>query len=328
MSKHKDSLLALIPDYLDDCLARGQTDRTVEGKRSSLLAFARWCAGCELLSVHQIGEDQLETYRRYLHAYRQPLNGKPLDIATQRKRLTDVKMLFRRLKRQRKLLVDPGIDFELPRVPRRLPKGILAVEEIERMMDQALLHGLAGIRDRAILETYYATGIRRMELARLDIEHADLENGLLTIIQGKNRKDRRVPIAARACDWIALYKREVRPIYATVGSGNALFIDAQGHRYREQQLTRMVSKYVKRAGVMKRGACNLFRHSTATLMHENGADLRHIQEMLGHADISTTQIYTHVTIRKLREVYVKTHPAAKNDLFKPDVVVGNIGEQR
>jgi integrase/recombinase XerD len=311
MATRQDSFIALIPGYLEDCLARGQSDRTVEGKRSSLLAFARWCSARNLHCPYQVTEEHLEEYQGYLHAYRQPLNSKPLDSATQRKRLTDVKLLFRRLKRQRKLLVDPGLDFELPRVPRRLPQGILTVEEIERILDQALLHGLGGIRDRAVLETYYATGIRRMELARLDIEHVDLQAGLVTIIQGKNRKDRRVPIAARACEWIARYKRDVRPIYAQVGSGQTLFLDDCGRRFREQQLTRIVSKYVKRAGVMKRGACNLFRHSTATLMHENGADILDIQEMLGHTDISTTQIYTHVTIRKLREVYAQTHPAAR-----------------
>lgn len=307
----RDSFEALIAEYLEDCLARGQSDRTVDGKRSALRAFAAWCVTLGLWHPRDVTEDQLELFRRFLCKYRQPRTGQPLCLATQRKRLTHVKVFFQRLKRLHKLLVNPAEDFELPHVPRRLPMGVLNLEEIEAVCRQALLHGQLGLRDRAVLETYFATGIRRMELARLDIEDVDLAEGLLTVRLGKNRKDRRVPIARRACDWITVYLRDVRPRLARVESGPALFLDSQGRRFREQQLTRLVSKYVKRAGIQKRGACNLFRHSTATLMHENGADLRYVQEMLGHADISTTQIYTHVTICKLREVYARTHPAAK-----------------
>lgn len=120
-----------------------------------------------------------------------------------------------------------------------------------------------------------------------------------------------MPIAERACLWIDFYLKEVRPKLATAQSSATLFIDDNGLAFREQQLTRMVSKYVKRAGIKIKGACNLFRHGTGTLMHENGADIRHVQEMLGHADISTTQIYTHVVINKLSEVYLSTHPVAK-----------------
>ncbi|MET1255322.1 tyrosine-type recombinase/integrase [Aliikangiella maris] len=126
---------------------------------------------------------------------------------------------------------------------------------------------------------------------------------------GKGGHERRVPIAERACQWITVYLEQVRPKLANIESGVTLFLANDGLKYRPQQLTRLASKYVRRAGIKKPGACNLFRHSTATLMHENGADIRYVQEMLGHADISTTQVYTHVTINKLREVYKLCHPA-------------------
>ena len=171
---------------------------------------------------------------------------------------------------------------------------------------------IVGIRDRAVLETYFATGIRRMELAGINTIDVDMISGLVTVLRGKGAKDRRVPIANRACAWIERYLEKSRPILAGEFSDDALFLDDKGLRFRGHQLSYKVSTYVKAAGIRHQGACKLFRHSTATLMHEKGADLRYIQEMLGHTDISTTQIYTHVTINRLREVYARTHPAARN----------------
>lgn len=303
------TLIQCLDFYLEDCLARGESQRTVDGKASNVGLFLRWCLSQNIRLPEAVNLQTFESYRRYLHQYRQPFNGRPLDIATIRNRLTAVKVLFKRLFYHEIIGINPAERLELPKVPRRLPSGFLSVEEIERVLQQTLLHGMTGIRDRAVMETYYATGVRRMELARLKMQDIDFTEGLLTIYRGKGNKDRRVPIAKRACDWIQVYLNEVRPKLATIQSGATLFLDNEGLMYREQQLTYLASKYVKRAGIDKKGACNLFRHSTATLMHENGADIRHVQEMLGHADISTTQVYTHVTINKLREVYGETHPA-------------------
>lgn len=132
----------------------------------------------------------------------------------------------------------------------------------------------------------------------------------MVVRHGKGRRERRVPIAPRALGWVRLYLSHVRPQLARIGSGEALFLNNRGSRFQPPRLGERVSKYVKLVGIKKRGACNLFRHSTATLMLDNGADLRHVQEMMGHAEISTTQIYTHVAIGKLKEVYGRTHPAS------------------
>lgn len=222
-------------------------------------------------------------------------------------------MLFRRLHLRGVIKNNPVALMELPKVPRQLPKGYLDVEEINLVLQQSLIQDYKGIRDRAILEVYYATGIRRMELANLDIDDVDLKHHIITVRKGKGGRDRRTPIAECSCTWVDIYLKHIRPRLQSLQSGQALFIDNRGLRYREHQLTRVASKYVKRSGVRKSGACNLFRHSTATLMHQNGADIRYVQDMLGHADISTTQIYTHVAINKLREVYAETHPAALRD---------------
>lgn len=297
--------------YLNDCLARGQSSRTVDGKSYSVGYFISWCKTQQIVKPREVNKFTLEAYRSYLNVYRQPFNGRPLELATIRNRLTSVKTFLRRLYFFEVLDCDPSERLELPKVPRRLPTGYLNEAQIEKILRQTLLFGEKGIRDRAVMETYYATGLRRMELADLQIGDIDMSSKLLTVNRGKGDKDRRVPIARRACDWVQLYLERVRPNQAGIDSGLALFLANDGLAFREQQLTRLASKYVRRAGIDKRGACNLFRHTTATLMHENGADIRHVQEMLGHADISTTQIYTHVTINKLRETYKRTHPAAK-----------------
>lgn len=310
MKSKPRSILTCVDFYLEDCLIQGQSPRTVEGKRCALVAFAHWAIGESIRRPQQIDLDVVEAYRSYLFHYRQPGSRKPLEKATIRNRLTAVKVFFNRLHVRGVLKTNPLALMELPRVPRQLPKGYLVVDEIETILSQAVPIGPKGMRDRAVLAVYYATGIRRMELAALDIDDIDLEQRVLTIRKGKGGQDRRVPVAAMACDLIMTYLDLGRPRLQRLHSGSALFLDNWGHRFRAHQLTRMVSKYVRRAGIKKAGACNLFRHSTATLMHENGADIRVVQEMLGHADISTTQIYTHVAINRLKEVYAKTHPAA------------------
>jgi len=312
-----------LAQYLENCMARGQSPRTLESKKSSLRFFILWCKQQGVFRSNRVKPHHLEQYRLHLCRYRQPFNHHPLDIATQRNRLTTVKVFFQRLKKHKLINTDPAIDFELPRVARRLPRGILNVSEIEAIFCSIPSHSKSGLRDRAIFEMFYATGIRRMELANLDISDVDLVSGLVTIIRGKGSKDRRVPLAKRTCRWVEQYLHLARPIFTIRQSGNALFLDNEGLRFRGHQLSRKASIYIKASGVRQQGACNLFRHSTATLMHENGADLRYIQEMLGHADISTTQIYTHVTITRLREVYAMTHPAA----MSPKTETTNAGKQ-
>lgn len=291
-------------------MALGQSDRTLETKKSALNLFFQWCTQQEITLANRVKAKHLEQYRLYLCRYRQPFNQRPLDIASQRNRLTAVKVFFRRLKKRGLITSDPAVDLELPRVARRLPRGVLNLKEIEAIMEIIPSHTMTGLRDRAIMEAYFATGIRRMELANLELTDVDLISGLMTVRLGKGAKDRRLPVADRACKWIIQYLRTSRPDLACNHSGTILFLDNKGLKFRGHQLSKKASTYIKASGVQQNGACHLFRHSTATLMHENGADIRYIQEMLGHADISTTQIYTHVAISRLQDVYSKTHPAA------------------
>lgn len=196
---------------------------------------------------------------------------------------------------------------------RRLPKHILSIEEIERILNQTNVREAIGIRDRAILETLYSTGVRRFELADLKIPGLDLEAGT-TMIKGKGNRDRMIPVGERASDWIRKYLNEVRPGHVVSPDDGTLFLTEYGEPFRKSRLTDLVRKYILAAGIDKPGSCHLFRHSMATHMLENGADIRFIQAILGHSNLSTTEIYTHVSIRKLKEVHAATHPATASRL--------------
>lgn len=239
------------------------------------------------------------------------LPGSRPKFTNDQNRLTAVKVCSRQLARMKLIVDDPAAELELPRCPRRLPSLIPDLAEIDALLERINPNTLRGLRDRAICETFFATGMRRMELAHLDLSSLNFSAGMLLIQRGKGNRDRMIPIANRACVWIARYLAEARPEFASHQSGSALFIDGRGLRFRGHQLSRMVGQYFQASGLRRRGACHLFRHAAATLMLENGADIRCIQEFLGHADISTTQIYTHVTILRLRKVYLETHPSAR-----------------
>lgn len=199
--------------------------------------------------------------------------------------------------------------FDIPKVPHSLPPIILKMDDIERILVQTYFSGQKGIRDRAILEIFYATGMRWTELSRLKI--VDIDTIANTVrVQGKGRRERLIPIAPRACKAVLKYIREYRLKQVSVESGDTLFLTGSGKPIRPTKLTDLVFIYVRRSGI-NAGACHLFRHATATLMLDGGADIRHVQEQLGHVSIASTQIYTHVSIKQLERVYHGTHPASK-----------------
>ena len=197
----------------------------------------------------------------------------------------------------------------MPRLERRLPKHILTVDESEAIINQPDTSKPTGIRDRAILETLYSTGIRRMELINLKLFDIDNERGTVMVRQGKGRKDRMIPIGERALKWIEKYQSDVRPELSTPNDEGILFLTHLSEAFTPNRLTQLVRDYIDAADIGKRGSCHLFRHTMATLMLENGADVRFIQAMLGHVSLETTQIYTQVSIRKLKDIHTATHPA-------------------
>jgi integrase/recombinase XerD len=255
----------------------------------------------------EITKPILERYQRALYHLRKA-NGAPLTFRGQHARLVPIRGFFRWLTRQNYLLYNPASELELPRLEHRLPKHVLTISEVEQVMRQPNLDEPMGVRDRAILETLYSTGMRRRELMGLQLFDLDRERGTVMIRQGKGKEDRMIPIGERALAWIDRYQTDVRPALVVGRDHATLFLTNTGEPFTPNRLTQLVRGYVQAADLGKSGSCHLFRHTMATLMLENGADIRYIQAMLGHAELSTTQIYTQVSIRKLKEIHSATHP--------------------
>jgi integrase/recombinase XerD len=215
------------------------------------------------------------------------------------------------LTRQNHILHNPASELELPRLGRTLPRNILSIEEIERVMVQPDIEEPIGLRDRAILEVLYSTGMRRLEMVGLKLYDLSLDRGLILVRQGKGKKDRYVPIGERGSAWLQKYIREARPELAVEPDDRTVFLTTQGEPFSRDHLTWTVRERIVAAEIGKAGACHLLRHCMATHMHENGADIRFIQQILGHEDIKTTQIYTHVALRAMQQVYAATHPGAR-----------------
>lgn len=298
--------------YFEDSMALGESNATLKTKRVLLTRFIEWAATQGVCNIKELDMLVLEEYRRYLNKYRKR-NGDPLDISTQYSRLIAVTKFIKIMDYYNVIDGAFAKKFRLPRVPRRLPKDIPTTDDVEKVLNQSLIMGRLGIRNRAIIEVFYATGIRRIELVNLNMKDVDFKRQILTVREGKHKNERNVPIARCALDWIERYLKELRPRLASLASGDALFITETGRQMKPHKVTDMAIKCVNRSGIDKKGACHILRHATATEMLRNGADIRQVQEMLGHSDISSTQIYAHVTIKDLNRVYYETHPAAQRE---------------
>jgi integrase/recombinase XerD len=299
-----------VADHLAWRQTKGQTELTVLNARQLLGYFVAWCEERGITRPVDVARSTIERYQKWLCAYRQPKSDRPLSFTSQSKRVGLVVELFRWLSRCNRILVHPGADIELPKVEKRLP-DVLTVAEAERILGVIDVTTALGVRDRAVLETLYSTGMRRMEICALGLHDVDLEGGIVKVRQGKGSKDRVIPIGARAVAWIEKYIAEVRPGLVADPQERALFITMYGAPFSKGHVTTTARAYKLLAGVEKKGSCHIFRHTAATQMLENGADTRYVQALLGHEALQTTQIYTKVAIRKLKEVHTATHPSAK-----------------
>jgi len=305
-----EGMEAAIGDFLESLSARNYSELTVETRRHHLLRFTAWCAERSLLRPSEITRPILERYQRWLFHYRRH-DGRPLSFRSQAQMLIAVRGFFRYLSRQGRILMNPAADLDMPREEKRLPHVVLTAAEADQILNQPNVNDLLGLRDRAILETLYSTGIRRTELTNLLVRDLDLSHETVFVRLGKGKKDRIVPIGERALAWVSKYLYEARPRIVVEPDCGRLFLSREGGPISPATLTDFVRDYVIASGVGKAGACHIFRHTMATLMLEGGADVRFIQEMLGHASLEATQIYTHVSIQKLKAIHDATHPGAK-----------------
>jgi integrase/recombinase XerD len=301
-------LTRALKDFVDASGALGLSNLTTRHRQRALARFIRWADERGLNDPREITLPILERYQRHLYHYRKT-NGEPLSFSSQYTELAPLKAFFSWLTRNHIILYNPASELQLPKVVRNLARYILSPEEVERILIQPDTSTLLGLRDRAILEVLYSSAIRRFELRRLTIYDVDTKRGTLFVREGKGRKDRLIPLGERACRWVNRYLDDVRAQLVTGRDEGFLFLTAQGDGLTDDHLSQAVKDYIAKSGVHANGSCHLFRHACATHMLENGADTRFIQAMLGHAQLSTTQVYTHVALSKLKEVHTATHPA-------------------
>ena len=304
-------LVRYMEDHFEWMLVTGYSAETVRARRQAIRKFIAWADDRGLADPREITRPMLERYQRFLFYYRKPEGkdaGAPLTIGMQYQYLAPLKTWFRWLSREHHIPANPAADLDLPRQPKRLPRSVPSVQEVEAILAEAEPGTAQGLRDRALLETLYATGLRRMELAGAAVYDVNLGRGILWVRHGKGERERVVPLGERARAWLDKYLIEARPQLLAADTA-ALFVTDYGEPAHADFISAKVKRYMAFAGVEKVGAAHLLRHACATHMLEGGADIRFIQEMLGHANLETTEIYTHVSIDKLIAVHRATHPS-------------------
>ncbi len=252
----------------------------------------------------------IEAYQSHLYALRKP-DGKPYTVGSQINRLKALRTLYRFLYRRGYALQDAAAPVEMPRTEKRLPRVILTRAEARKVIEAPDTRSPLGLRDRAILETLYATGVRAGELISLAVEDVDTEDRLLRVVRGKGRKDRNVPLTHAAADAIEAYLAKARPKLVGPKKSRLLFLTVTGLKMNTGPLNLMIREWAEDAGVKKRVTCHTFRHSVATHLLKGRADIRHIQAFLGHESLSTTELYTRVEVSDLKKVIERAHPRGR-----------------
>jgi integrase/recombinase XerD len=297
---------------------RGLSENYQLSTRLSLESFAQW------LERRKIGEEIIER----MIAAGEPLPAVDLDVKAvalqqisdflaHKKRLglapasikllvVAIKIFFRWLVERQRIDKDPAEVLPLPRIERYLPETMNELQ-VDRLLDGIATNAPRGLRDRAMLELLYASGLRVSELVNAKLENLDLDTRIVRVT-GKGNKTRLVPVGSKACDAIRLYLDRERPSLVGKRTGSEIFLSSRGTKLTTVRVWQIVKQSAKNAGLDLNVYPHLLRHSFATHLLSNGADLRIIQELLGHADISTTQIYTHVDQRRLKAVHLKFHP--------------------
>jgi integrase/recombinase XerD len=307
-TRRRDALMTCAADFLEHEKARNFSIRTVQVHDFHIARFIDFCEERGIVSVHDVTRPVVVRFQRFLFYYRAK-TGRPLSASTQAMALGALRAMFRYFTKAGVIHANPAADLELPRRGVRLPRNVFTVDEVERILRGIDLNNAMALRDRAIIETLYSTGIRRTELCCLKVFDLDDERGILTVRAGKGNKDRVVPIGERALLWVRKYLDLERHLFALEPDPLWLFLTDEGEALSPDWLSEAVRRHIDNAGIKKAGSCHVFRHTMATLMLEGGADIRHIQAMLGHASLESTQIYTRVSIEHLKKVHTMAHPA-------------------
>lgn len=284
------------------------SQQTIDAYRIHLRLFVLWCNKRSLFTPKAINHFTMDIYQHYL-ARNTNKKDKIVTAGHRKNRIAVLSKFFSWLTKNNYILNNPTDGLESPKVPKRLPRNCFTHEEVEQIMQQPNINRPSGLRDRAILELMYSIGIRRGEVPQLQLSDIDFNRKTILIRAPKTRKDRIVPLGKRAAHWLQKYLDESRPKLLQDLQPKLFFLNKNGEQLHYHTVSNRTSNYIKAANISKQGSCHTFRHSMATLMLENGADIRYIKEILGHSKLSTTNIYTQVSIAKLKEIHTLTHPA-------------------
>ena len=281
--------------WLEDGLSRN----TLASYRLDLTQFAAWLDKTLGKAMLAANHGDLLTYIAYRVA------GKAKATSTSRL-LSSLKRYYQYALRQGKITTDPTLNIDTPKLPRGLPKT-LTEQEVEKLLAAPNVEDPLGLRDRAMLETLYASGLRVSELVTLKVAQVSQDMGVVRIV-GKGAKERLVPLGEEALNWIKRYLQEGRPQILDKRAADAMFVTSRGAAMTRQAFWHLLKRYALLAGLAKPMSPHTLRHAFATHLLNHGADLRVVQLLLGHSDISTTQIYTHVARERLKQLHAKHHP--------------------
>jgi integrase/recombinase XerD len=296
--------------YLDHlAVERGLSEHTLAAYRRDLGRYVAFLSKRDVARADAVEESAVRSFVASLSASTHGVDERPYRATSVARALSAVRSFHRFLVREGVTDRDPAAGVAQPRLPRSLPRPI-PVEEIRRLLDAPDPATPGGLRGRAILELLYGSGLRISELTGLDVDDLDPDAGSVRVL-GKGGKEREVPLGSFAKQALDAYITRGRPALASSTSRGALFLNARGGRLSRQSCARLLGRYVRLAGIERRVTLHTLRHSFATHLLEGGADVRVVQELLGHASVATTQIYTLVTTRHLRDVYERAHPRAR-----------------
>ena len=300
-------LTDLILLYLRHLATLGRALLTIRAAKYGLRDFAGFLQEMKVLYLSELTPEIVSEYQQDL-AFRLTSKGTLLTLRSQGQLLAMAKNFTRYLREEDYLISDPGERIRLPRKPRRLPKVILSTPEMRQLLKGPDIRTNTGFRNRIVLEILYDTGIRRAEMAAITTADLDLDGGYIHIRSGKGDKDRVVPLSSRVAGLIRSYLLSVRPALIQGKDTGFLILNRWGARMNAHGIWAVVKRSVEQAGIRKNISTHTFRHTCATHMMKNGALVRHVQELLGHESLESTQIYTHVTINDLKEVHARCHP--------------------
>lgn len=284
-----------------------------------LRGFFAYLEKTAVRDVKRVTRDQLQAYRLRLAEHR-VRGGRGYSVSALCLKVRAVRRLFEYLETTNRILVNPAEAFKEPKKEARLPRAVLTTAEARRILDAPDLTNEMGVRDRAMLEVFYSTGIRLAELRRLSIFDCDLQGGLLRVNNGKGAKDRVVPLGRHAVKFLKTYLAKVRPLYTTGNRAErCLFVGRFGAPLSEQVIQKMVRNYTRAAGVRKQVSPHTFRHTFATELVRNGAEITAVQRMLGHADLSVTHVYARVAGVEVKKTHRLAHPRERDEAVKEEI---------